>query len=71
MAMTADTAFAPRIRGPRLYTSLFSLFSSVAAAQRAARVYAELDALSDGALAARGLERSDIAAIAARELDRA
>lgn len=70
MSMTADTAFVSSVRSPRLMGSVFALFGHFAAAQRAARLYAELDALSDAALAARGLTRSEIPRVVARELDR-
>lgn len=70
MAMLADTTFAPRTRSTGFVASLFAVLGSVAAAQEAARTYAALDALSDAELAARGMARSDIAAAAARVLNR-
>ena len=69
MAMLADSDFAPRTRYTGIVASLYGLLGSVAAAQEAARTYATLDALSDRELAARGLVRSDIPAIAARALN--
>lgn len=68
MAMITDTTFAPsRLSG--FAASLFGLIGSVAAARDAARIYSTLDALSDDELAARGMTRSDIAAVAARALN--
>jgi uncharacterized protein YjiS (DUF1127 family) len=71
MALIDTLPHAAHARPSGLVAGIFSLLGSVAAAREAARVYAELDALSDTALAARGLKRTDIAAVAARELRRA
>lgn len=52
----------------RLLRSLALLVGTFAAAKRADDLYRELTMLSDDALAARGICRGDIPAIAAREL---
>lgn len=70
MALIDSLPHAAHARPSGLVSGLFALFGSIADAREAARVYAELDALSDAALAARGLKRTDIAAVAARELRR-
>jgi uncharacterized protein YjiS (DUF1127 family) len=67
--LTHATPLGAPVRPHGFFTGLAALLGSFAAAQRAAQVYSELDMLSDDALAARGLTRSDIAAIAARELN--
>jgi uncharacterized protein YjiS (DUF1127 family) len=67
--LTHSTPLAAPVRTAGLFASIAGLLGSFAAAQRAAQLYSDLDMLSDEALAARGLTRSDIAAIAARELN--
>ena len=62
-------AILSRVHGLDLLGRIGAFFAMFAEARRAAWVYEALDNLTDGDLARRGLQREDVAWIAARELN--